>query len=402
MNKIFLALLGFILFSSLPAEAAKARQSPLNKSAALAAAVSSATAPANDAKNAYMVDFDTGRVLYEKEGGTRMPTSSMSKMMTAYMVFEQLKEGHLHFDDKFPVSEHAWRTGGAVTESSVMFLQLNSTARVEDLLRGMIIQSGNDAAIVLAEGIGGSEQAFAERMNIKAQELGMSDSHFMNASGLPDPEHYSTARDLATLATRLINDFPEYYHFFSEKSFTWDGHEQGNRNPLLYRNIGVDGLKTGHAEEAGYGLTASGIESGHRLILVMNGLPSMQARADEPATLLEWGWHEYRLFDLFKPGEVMDEAPVWMGETKTVPVAVDRDAKLSLTNAERHDLKATIVYDGMATAPIAAGQKLGTIHVTAPNIDPIDIPLLATAAVPKLGAAARVIAALHSIFTGHA
>jgi D-alanyl-D-alanine carboxypeptidase (penicillin-binding protein 5/6) len=266
----------------------------------------------------------------------------------------------------------------------------------------LLISSGNDAAIVLAEGIGGSEQAFAERMNIKAQELGMGDSHFTNASGLPDPDHYSTARDLSTLASRLITDFPDYYHFFSEMSFTWNNIKQENRNPLLYRNMGVDGLKTGHAEEAGYGLTASGINNSHRLILVMNGLPSMQARADEPATLLEWGWHEFRLFDLFKPGEVVDQAPVWMGEEKTVAVAADRDAKVSLTNDERHNLKAKIVYDGMATAPIAAGQKLGVVEITAPGMQPVEIPLLATVAVPKLGAFSRVFVALHSLLTGHA
>ncbi len=394
--------LSVALLLSWQAHAALPHRTPAQQ-AQLAAQISSASAPANDAKFAYMVDYDTGRVLYDKNGEARMPTSSMSKMMTAYLVFEQLKQGHLHMDDKFPVSEHAWRVGGAVShESSFMSLNLNDSVRVEDLLRGLLISSGNDAAIVLAEGIGGSEPAFAERMNIKAQELGMGDSHFTNASGLPDPDHYSTARDLSTLASRLITDFPEYYHFFSEMSFTWNGIKQENRNPLLYRNMGVDGLKTGHAEEAGYGLTASGINNGHRLILVMNGLPSMQARADEPATLLEWGWHEFRLFDLFKPGEVVDQAPVWMGEEKTVAVAADRDAKVSLTNDERHNLKAKIVYDGMATAPIAAGQKLGAVEITAPGMQPVEIPLLATVAVPKLGALSRVFVALHSLLTGHA
>ncbi len=354
-------------------------------------------APETNARNAYLVDYDTGRVLYDKNGEERMPTSSMSKMMTIYLVFDQLKQGHLHLDDKLPVSEHAWRVGGAGSDSSTMFLKLGDTVRVEDLIRGVIIQSGNDATIVLAEGIAGSEDAFAERMNIKAQELGMSQSHFMNASGIPDPEHYSTAKDLSILARRLIIDFPEYYHYFSEREFTWNGIKQGNRNPLLYKNIGVDGLKTGHAEAAGYGLTASGIENDHRLILVVNGLPSMQARADEPTTLLEWGWHEFRLLTLFKQGQVLDQVPVWLGTAPTVAVAADADVKLTLTNEERRGLKAELVYDQPIPAPVKAGQKVGVVKISVPNQDPIEIPLVATTDVPRLGATARIFVALRTI-----
>jgi D-alanyl-D-alanine carboxypeptidase (penicillin-binding protein 5/6) len=278
-----------------------------------------------------------------------------------------------------------------------MFLKLGDTVRVEDLIRGVIIQSGNDATIVLAEGIAGSEDAFAERMNIKAQELGMSQSHFMNASGIPDPEHYSTAKDLSILARRLIIDFPEYYHYFSEREFTWNGIKQGNRNPLLYKNIGVDGLKTGHAEAAGYGLTASGIENDHRLILVVNGLPSMQARADEPTTLLEWGWHEFRLLTLFKQGQVLDQVPVWLGTAPTVAVAADADVKLTLTNEERRGLKAELVYDQPIPAPVKAGQKVGVVKISVPNQDLIEIPLVATTDVPRLGATARIFVALRTI-----
>ena len=257
----------------------KAASSPVNTLPAAggqAVGGASTSAPETSAPYAYMVDFDSGRVLYNKNGEGRMPTSSMSKMMTMYLVFDQLKQGHLHMDDKLPVSEHAWRVGGAGTDSSTMYAKLGDQIRVEDLIRGVIIQSGNDATIVLAEGIAGSEDAFAERMNLKAQELGMTESHFVNASGLPDPNHYSTCRDLSILARRLITDFPEYYHFFGEIKFVWNGITQENRNPLLYRNMGVDGLKTGHAEQAGYGITASGIQNGHRLVLVINGLPSMQ------------------------------------------------------------------------------------------------------------------------------
>ncbi len=359
-------------------------------------------APGTDAHYAYMVDFDTGRVLYDKNGEEHMPTSSMSKMMTMYLVFEQLKEGHLHLEDKLPVSQRAWKTGGSGVDSSAMFAKLGDNIAVEDLIRGVIIQSGNDATVVLAEGIAGSEDAFAEKMNVEAQKLGMTDSHFVNASGLPDPNHYSTAKDLSILAHHLITDFPEYYHYFGEIKFSWNGITQENRNPLLYRGIGVDGLKTGHADQAGYGLTASGVENGHRIILVINGLPSKQARADEPTTLMEWGWHEFRLFDLFKAGDVVDNAPVWMGQADAVPVAVEHDVQLSLTTNERHGLKATIAYDSAAPAPVAVGQKVGVLRLQVPGQDVQEFPLVATAAVGRVGAVSRIFVALRSLVSGHA
>jgi D-alanyl-D-alanine carboxypeptidase (penicillin-binding protein 5/6) len=405
LDKYLSALLAFLLTVTMAVAAPRHHvnkpDSPVVTAQPMTAAKADASAPVFDAHYAYMVDFDTGRVLYNKNGEERMPTSSMSKMMTMYLVFEQLKQGKLALDSKLPVSEHAWKTGGAGTESSTMFLKLNDNVAVQDLIRGVIIQSGNDATIVLAEGIAGSEDAFAERMNLKAQELGMTESHFMNASGLPDPNHYSSPRDLSILAKRLIEDFPEYYHFFSELKFTWNGITQMNRNPLLYRNIGVDGLKTGHAEEAGYGLTASGVENGHRLILVMNGMPSMQARADEPATLLEWGYHEFRLMTLFKAGDVLDQAPVWLGAADTVPVAVDRDVKMTLTADERHNLKATIVYDRAAQAPIAVGDKVGIVRIEVPGNPAVEVPLVATQAVEKLGPFPRMIAALKMLISGH-
>ncbi len=404
-NRYLLAACTLVLLTG----SAEARSHVKKPSAAVAPQSASAATPGNDtnapvtdAHYAYLVDFDTGRVLYNKNAEERMPTSSMSKMMTMYLVFEQLKQGKLSLDSKLPVSEHAWRTGGGGRESSAMFLKLNDNVAVDDLIKGVIIQSGNDATVVLAEGIAGSEDAFAERMNLKAQELGMTESHFMNASGLPNPNHYSTCRDLSILAHRLITDFPEYYHYFSEMEFTWNGIHQMNRNPLLYRNVGVDGLKTGHAEEAGYGLTGSGVQQGHRLILVINGLPSMQARADQPATLLEWGWHEYRLMDLFKAGQALDDAPVWLGAAATVPAAVESDVKMTLTSTKRQNLKATIVYDGPVPAPIALGQKVGTLHVEVPGMPAQDFPLIATQPVGRLGAMSRIFVALKGLISGHA
>jgi D-alanyl-D-alanine carboxypeptidase (penicillin-binding protein 5/6) len=244
--------------------------------------------PQTAAKQAILVDAQTGAVLFAKNADERMPTSSMVKVMTIYLTFEGLKQNKLQMDDALPVSSYAWKQ-----EGSRMFVNPGDHVRVEDLIRGVVIQSGNDASVVLAEALGGSEASFAERMNAKAKELGMANSHFMNATGMPDPNHYSTARDLAALAIAVIRDYPEYYHYFSELDFTYNKIKQGNRNPLLYRNIGVDGIKTGHTESGGFGLIASSLREGRRLILVVNGLESMQSRADEPAALLEWGYREF-------------------------------------------------------------------------------------------------------------
>ncbi|HSK39613.1 MAG TPA: D-alanyl-D-alanine carboxypeptidase family protein, partial [Arenibaculum sp.] len=240
------------------------------------------------ARQAVLIDATTGTVLFEKNADERMPTSSMSKIMTMYMVFDAIKQGHLSLDDTLHVSEGAWRMQG-----SKMFVELGNPIPVEDLIRGVIIQSGNDASVVLAEGLAGSESEFATRMTQRAHELGLTASNFTNATGWPDDDHYSTASDLAKLSDRIIADFPEFYHYYSETEFTYHDIKQGNRNPLLYRNMDVDGLKTGHTEAAGYGLAASAERNGRRLILVVNGLSDMQARADESARLLEWGFREF-------------------------------------------------------------------------------------------------------------
>src|SRR5690606_24953816 len=249
----------------------------------------SARALETPAREAILIDVDTRTVLFEKNSQARMPTSSMSKVLTAYLVFEAIKDGRIKLDDTLPVSEKAWRMQG-----SKMFVPIGEQVKVEDLLRGVIVQSGNDATVVLAEGISGTEEAFADLMNITAKKIGMNNSHFMNASGWPDPNHYSTAYDLALLAYHMITEHSDYYHYYSEKEFTFNKIKQGNRNPLLYRNIGADGIKTGHTEEAGYGLMASAVQGGRRLILVVNGLESMQQRADESARLLSWGFQNFK------------------------------------------------------------------------------------------------------------
>lgn len=348
------------------------------------------------AREAILIDMSTGTVLMEKNPGQRMPTASMSKVMTMYMVFDRLKSGRLSLDDTLPVSERAWRIQG-----SKMFVELGNQIKVEDLIKGVIVQSGNDACVVFAEGLSGTEEAFAEAMTEKAKALGMNASNFMNSSGWPHPDHYSTVRDLATLAVRLITDFPEFYHYYSQTEFTYHGIKQGNRNPLLYRNMGVDGIKTGHTEEAGYGLIASGERDGRRLVLVVSGLPNMQARADESARLLEWGWREFDSYALFATGETVDTLPVWMGQAPSVPLLVEQPVKLTLNSTQRRGLKVTLVGDAPVQAPVAKGTRLATLRLEAPDMPTREIPLLAGADVERMGLLARMgTRARHLVFGG--
>lgn len=347
------------------------------------------------AREAILIDMTTGTTLLEKNPDQRMPTASMSKVMTMYMVFDRLKSGRLSLDDTLPVSERAWRIQG-----SKMFVELGNQIKVDDLIKGVIIQSGNDACVVFAEGLSGTEEAFATAMTEKAKSIGMANSNFMNSSGWPDPQHYSTVRDLSTLAVRLIQDFPEYYHYYAQTEFTYHGIKQGNRNPLLYRNMGVDGIKTGHTEEAGYGLIASGEREGRRLVLVVSGLPNMQARADESARLLEWGWREFDAYPLFKAGETVDAVPVWLGQAETVPLVAAEAVTLTMNSVQRRGMKVTMVAEGPVPAPVAKGTRLGTLRIEAPDMPTREVPLLAGAEVPQLGFFARLAAKAHHMLAG--
>jgi D-alanyl-D-alanine carboxypeptidase (penicillin-binding protein 5/6) len=337
------------------------------------------------ARQAIMIDFDTGAVLLEKNVDERMPPASMSKLMTMYVVFEMLKTGRLRLDQMLPVSERAWRMGG-----SKMFVQIGSQVPVEALARGVIVQSGNDACIVLAEGISGSEQQFAELMNETARRIGLRASNFRNSTGWPDPEHRMTARDLATLARRIITDHPEYYRFYNERSFRWSDISQENRNPTLARVPGADGLKTGHTEEAGFGLTASAMRGGRRLILVVNGLPSMRARAEESERLLEWGFREFDNVTMFRAAETVEEAPVWLGDRPTVPLVAGRDLVLTLPRQGRRSLQARVRYEAPIPAPVAKGQELGRLVVSGQGVPEMQIPLYAGADVDRLGLLPRI------------
>ena len=347
------------------------------------------------AKQAILIDMTTGAVLFEKNADERMPPSSMSKIMTVYKVFERLRDGRLSLNDTFAVSEKAWRKQG-----SKMFVAVNSRVKVEDLIRGIIVQSGNDATIVVAEGIAGSEDAFAAELNNTAQQLGMTNSNFVNASGWPAEGHETTARDLAKLTLATIVNFPKLYNYYGEKTFTYNGIKQSNRNPTIYRNIGSDGLKTGYTEAAGYGLTASAIRKGRRLILVLNGLASKKSRRTESERLIGWGFREFRNYALFKAGEMVTEAQVWMGEQGRVPLVIEKDLVLTLPRKARRGMKVKVKYEEPVPAPLKKGDNLATLLIEVPGRETLEVLLQAGADVAKLGVASRLGAAIKFILWG--
>ena len=353
------------------------------------------------AREYILIDYQTGTVLDAKDPDMRMPPSSMSKLMTGYMVYSALKSGKLSLDDQLNVSRNAWLKGGAATGGSTMFLDPNAAVKVEDLIRGMIVQSGNDACIVLAEAIAGSEEEFAKQMNEKAKEIGLTNSHFVNATGLPDPEHYMTPRDLAALAKRIITDFPEFYSIYSETSFTYNKITQGNRNPLLYRvGSGADGLKTGHTEAAGYGLTASAIRNGRRLILVANGMNSIPDRDSETGKLLDWGFREFTNRELFKAGDVVTDAEVWLGDAPSVALVIPQDVVITVPRASAQNLDVKVVYEGPLPAPIAKNAEVAKVIINAKGLPPIVLQLHAQNEVGRLGFIGRLKAAAQYIFLG--
>lgn len=363
--------------------------------AALAPMRASAQEIATTADHAILIDYNTGAVLFEKAAHERMVPASMTKMMTIYILMKRLHEGALSLDDTFPVSEKAWRKGG-----SKMFVEVGDRVRVEDLLRGIIVQSGNDATIVVAEALSGTEEAFAREMTSVAQEIGMTNTQFKNASGWPEEGHYTTAADLATLAIATIRDFPDMYHMYAETEFTYADITQQNRNPLLYSNIGADGLKTGHTEESGYGLTASAQRDGRRLVAVVNGLDSMRERGLQTEKLLNWGFREWKSYTLFSANETVDEAVVWLGEAETVPLQVQDEVAVTLRRNARDEMKVTAIYEGPVPAPLEVGQPVGTLRITAPGMETVEFPLVAGAAVAPLGPLGKATALLNNMLFG--
>jgi len=343
---------------------------------------------------AVVIDFATGATLLDKDADVQMPPSSMTKLMTAYIVYSMLKAGRLKLDQDLPVSERAWRMGG-----SKMFVQIGSQVKVEDLIRGMIIQSGNDACIVLAEGIAGSEEQFVVLMNQKAKELGLTNSVFRNTTGWPDPEHHMSVRDIATVARRIIADFPEYYKYDSEKTFRYNNIDQGNRNPLVQKNL-ADGLKTGHTEAGGYGLVASAERGGRRVIVVLNGMPSMRVRSEEGERVLEWAFREFEDVRLFSAGDTIETAKVWLGDKPSVPLISGRDLVVTMPRNWRDHAKISTEFSSPITAPVRKGDVLGKLVMSGDGVPAMEVPLLAGADVALLGLPARGMAVLSHFVTG--
>ena len=339
------------------------------------------------AKQVILKDYETGQTLFSKNHNEMMPTSSMSKVMTMYMVFDALKRGEITMDSKFKVSEKAWKKGG-----SKMFVEVNKEVKIKDLIRGVIVQSGNDATIVLAEGLAGSENAFARKMTEKAKQLGMKNSNFANASGWPDPNHYSTAEDLALLTKAVMTDFPDYYVFYKEKEFEYNKIKQPNRNPLLYRNIGADGVKTGHTDIGGYGLIGSAKNDNRRVIMVVNGLGSEKERASVGSQIIEWGLNGFENKTIYSKGSEVAGAKVLLGSADIVPLVIKEDLRVTLPKVGRENIKATVHYKSPLKAPVRQGDQVGVLKLNLPDMGEFEAPLYAAHDVEAMGFFKRALA----------
>ena len=358
-------------------------------------------APPQLAATAYLlIDADTGKILVEKNADEPVPPASLTKMLTSYIVSEEIYEGRLDEQQGIRVSENAWRKGGAKSGSSTMFLKPNSEVSAVDLLRGVIIQSGNDASIALAEHIAGSEESFADIMNQQAKLLGMNDSHFVNSTGWPAEGHMTTARDLSVLAKAVINDHPDHYGMYSERNFEHNGINQSNRNKLLFSDRFVDGLKTGHTEEAGYCLVASAKKEGMRLISVVMGAKSKSSRATESQRLLSYGFRYFATHKLYSVGDVLSKTRVWSGENAYVDLTVAEDVIATIPRGSEKELVAETQVDKVVKAPLSAGQELGRLVIQFDGKELASAPLVAAAAVEQSGFFARTWDALMLMIQG--
>ena len=349
---------------------------------------------------AILVDHESGTVLFQKEADTRIEPASMAKLMTVAIVLDMVERGALNLTDQFFISEHAWRTGGAPSGGSAMFAELGSQISVDDLLHSVIIQSGNDASIALAEGIAGSEPAFADIMNEFALDIGLTDSHFTNASGLPDPDMYVTARDLANLARYIIREFPDYYPVFAIEEFTWNDIRQSNRNGLLGLGIGVDGLKTGHTESAGYGIVASTIEGGRRLIAVLHGMDSVNQRNEQARALITWGSRSFERIPAFANGAIVGEASVYGGERASVGLVGEGSIDIYQPRGNRRCLSASITYAAPILPPVRAGDRLAQLNILCDDQIIQTAPLYAAEAVGQGDIVRRATDALWELAFG--
>jgi D-alanyl-D-alanine carboxypeptidase (penicillin-binding protein 5/6) len=350
---------------------------------------------ATTATHGLLMDAGTGQVLWAKDGYTPMVPASMSKLMTVELLFQRLKDGRVKLTDTFPVSERAWRE----RSGSEMFVKVGDRITVENLIRGIVVASGNDACIVVAEALGGTVEGFVAMMNARARQLGLTQSHFVNPDGLPDPPgQLMSAFDLAKLARHLITTYPAYYHYFGEKDLSWSDIHQDNRNPLLGAVPGADGLKTGHLDVSGYGLVGSAVRNGQRLILVLNGMTSEKERGDEGARLMDYGFREFRRYVLFKPGDKVADAGVFGGAEKTVALTVQAPVALTLQVDSRPGLKVAVRYNGPLRAPLAQGVQVGTLVVTAPDSPGLTVPLYPAQPVAQVGFFGRIVLGIKALF----
>lgn len=348
------------------------------------------------ARAAYMYDVTTDTVLVEKNADVPLPPASMSKLMTLYMLFEALRDGRVTLDTTFSVSTKARKMGG-----STMFLDETDRPRVEDLIKGIIVQSGNDACVVVAEGLAGTEEAFARQMNARGIEIGLTNSNFTNASGWPDPDHRMSVRDLGLLAERLITDFPEYYGYFALQEYDFDGRSPANRfnrNPVLGLGLGVDGLKTGHTDEAGYGMVGSAVQGDRRIIFVFSGLSGESERRQEAEAMINWGFRQFLSRKLARSGDIVTEVPVWMGSQERVNAVVGQDITLLVPAIGQDSLETRVEYVSPVDAPVAEGGKVAELVVTAPNMPEKRIPLVSDREVTRGGFLPRMRASTSVLF----
>ena len=362
-------------------------------------AISKAAEIDSSAEFAFVTDFGSGKVLMEKQPDALMKPASMAKIMTVYIAFERIADGSLSLDDTFLISEKAWRKGGSKT-----FVEVGKEVSVRDLLYGVVVQSGNDAAIAIAEGISGTEEGFAEEMNYVARKLGMENTVFRNSTGWPHLEQHTTARDLNILATALIREFPadkypELYPMFAEKDFTYNGIKQGNRNPLVYGTQGADGLKTGHTAESGYGLVGSAHRDGQRVVMVLNGMKSMKQRSSESRRLIDLMFREFKLYRFYDKDQPVDRANVWLGTKNKIDLVLEEPLHLVMARSDRRKMKVSVNWNDPVPAPITAGQPIGTLVLELPS-GKTTYPLLAAENVDGLGMFDRVGEALKYLIFG--
>jgi D-alanyl-D-alanine carboxypeptidase (penicillin-binding protein 5/6) len=367
---------------------------------ALAAAPAGAQTYQAQVGQAILVDAGSGAILYEKDADKPVPPASLAKLMTAELVFRALAEGRIKLDDTFQISENAWRNGGASAGGSTMFAVVKSSVRVEDLLRGLIIQSGNDAAIALAEGLAGSETVFAKSMSDRARELGLARSTFRNASGRGDPEQLTTMREMEKLAAHIIATYPQFYPIFGEKQFTWNKITQLNRNPLLTMDIGADGLKTGNIDESGFGLVGSAVQNGQRLIVALNGAKTARDRAEEGRKLLLWGFRSFEPRHLFDAGETVGAANVYGGEKASVPLVSGKEILVLSPRGGGERMSAEIVYAAPLRPPVARGQTVARLKVYRGSTLALDAPLQAAEDVEQGSLTRRATDAAWELATG--